>query len=61
MRGFMSFGGAKYDDELGKKHIFEYCYEVWLDNPSIEWGFELIPCLNQNARLNCVDGECETD
>lgn len=53
------FGGADYKDFLGHPHTVEYCYQVFWDNRSIKFGFELIQCQAPDDGHNCTDEECK--
>jgi hypothetical protein len=59
IKKYYVFGGAKYYDDLGIKHLFEFCQEAWWNNADSDMGFDLVPCIDQNEKYNCTDEECE--
>ena len=58
-RQFYVLGGADYKDFLGHPHTFEYCNQLWWNNRSLKFGFELIPCYPPNDKYTCIDEECQ--
>jgi hypothetical protein len=58
-RLFYVFGGADYKDFLGHPHTVEYCNQLWWDNRSLKFGFQLVTCDPPNDKYNCTDQECE--